>query len=356
VTALQGAAVAWGQRRLLARAALAALLALLGFLALVAAIFGVLGQQSDGGPIPARGLPAAALPFLRLYQDAARVYAVNPFLLMAVHEDESSFGTSTMPGVRSGTNGVCCAGPMQFAVTGTAFGGSGGTWAGYRLAHRRARLARPSNYPNQYTPHPSVYDSYDSIYAAAMYFRELGAGPELDQRTYQALLAYKGVPPASIPYARADYERAQELKAIAEAPSDNGGYGGTGQLAWPTPTREIISPFGMRWGTLHAGIDIPVPNGTRLAAAAPGRVTLVCADVSPCTGYGNFTCVQHGARLSTCYAHQSAVLVRPGAVVRRGQTIGLSGCTGRCFGPHLHFEVRLGRYPAIPVDPVTYLR
>jgi hypothetical protein len=41
---------------------------------------------------------------------------------------------------------------------------------------------------------------------------------------------------------------------------------------------------------------------------------------------------------------------------RRGQVVGLSGCTGHCLGPHLHFEVRLGRYPATPVDPVPYLR
>jgi len=356
VSALQGAAVAWGQRHLLARAAAAALAALLAFLLLVAAVFGVLAAQQSpsNGPISGYGLPAAALPFLEMYEDAARVYRVNPFLLMAVHEDESSFGTSTLPGVRSGTNGVCCAGPMQFSVTGTAFGGSGGTWAGYRNAHRAAKLARPASYPNQYGPHPNVYDSYDAIYAAALYFHALGAGPALDDRTYQALISYKGNPPASIPYARHDYDRAQELQALSRP--GGGGYGGAGQLAWPTPTRAIISPFGMRWGRLHAGIDIPVPNGTRLAAAAVGRVTLTCANVSPCSGYGNFTCIQHAAQLSSCYAHQSAILVRTGAVVRRGQVIGLSGCTGHCLGPHLHFEVRLGRYPATPVDPVPYLR
>ena len=358
MSALQGAAVAWGQRRLLARAALAALLAVLAFLALIAAIFGVLGQQqAGGGSIAGRGLPAAAAPFLRMYEDAARVYGVNPFLLMAVHEDESSFGTSRQPGVTSGVNFAgCCAGPMQFSVSGTAFGGSGATWGGYRLAYRRARLARPASYPNQFSPHPSVYDSYDSIYAAAGYLHALGAGQQLDERTLEALRSYKGNPPYSDPYARHDYRRAQELQALAQAAPGGGAYGGSGQLAWPTPTRDIISPFGIRWGALHAGIDIPVPNGTRLAASAIGRVTLVCANVSPCSGYGNFTCVQHAARLSTCYAHQSAVLVRIGQVVRRGQTIGLSGCTGHCFGPHLHFEVRLGRYPATPTDPVPYLR
>ncbi|MEJ7786162.1 MAG: hypothetical protein WKF96_15255, partial [Solirubrobacteraceae bacterium] len=293
MSALQGAAVAWGQRRLAARAAAAALAAVFALLLLIAGVVGALQQQSaGGGSLSGAGLPRGALPFLRIYEDAARVYGVSPFLLMAVHEDETTFGTSRLPGVTSGVNFAgCCAGPMQFYVSSTAFGGRGATWEGYRLAYRRARLPRPAAYPNRFKPHPSVYDSYDSIYAAAMYFKGLGAGPRLDQRSYQALISYKGTPPASIPYARHDYERALELQRLSQPAPGGGSYGGSGKLAWPTPTRQIISPFGMRWGRLHAGIDIPVPNGTRLAASAIGRVTLVCAGVSPCSGYGNFTCV-----------------------------------------------------------------
>jgi hypothetical protein len=153
------------------------------------------------------------------------VYRVNPFLLMAVHEDESNFSLSTQPGVRSGINFAgCCAGPMQFSVTGTAFGGLGGTWATYRYAYRKAKLGRPASYRLRFErPHPNVYDSYDSIYAAAAYFRALGAGPALDQRTFQALTRYKGVPPASIPYARHDYERAQELQELARIRALPGG-------------------------------------------------------------------------------------------------------------------------------------
>jgi hypothetical protein len=218
VSALQAAGLAYRNRSLLARAALAALLGVLLLIALVAGLATLLaGQAGPPGVISPAGLPAGARPFLRIYEDAAAVYRVNPFLLMAVHENETNFSLSTLPGVHSGVNFAgCCAGPMQFYVTGTAFGGSGGTWAAYRNGYRRARLARPASYPGRVSsPHPSVYDSYDAIYAAASYFQALGASPRLDSRTYQALLSYTGVPPASIPYARHDYERALELERIA---------------------------------------------------------------------------------------------------------------------------------------------
>jgi hypothetical protein len=218
VSASAAAGLAWRQRGLLVRAALLALLAVLALLMLLVALAGLLaGQNGGAGSISPAGLPAGARPFLRMYEDAAAVYRVNPFLLMAVHENETNYSLSQLPGVHSGVNFAgCCAGPMQFSVTGTAFGGSGGTWAAYRTAYRRARLARPASYAGRIaSPHPSVYDSYDAIYAAAAYFHALGAGPQLDSRTYQALLSYTGVPPASIPYARDDYERARELERIA---------------------------------------------------------------------------------------------------------------------------------------------
>jgi len=217
VSALQAAGVAYRSRQLLARAALAALLWLLLLVALLAGLVTLIAGQGGGGAISPAGLPAGARPFLRIYEDAAAVYRVNPFLLMAVHENETDFSRSTLPGVHSGVNFAgCCAGPMQFSIAGTAFGGSGGTWAAYRGAYRRARLERPASYPGRVSsPHPSVYDSYDAIYSAASYFHALGAGPRLDGRAYQALLSYTGVPPASIPYARHDYERALELERIA---------------------------------------------------------------------------------------------------------------------------------------------
>jgi hypothetical protein len=342
------AALAWRNRSLLARAGPLALLCLLGLVLLLVAIAGLLaGQRPGGGAISPAGLPAAARPFLRIYEDAARVYAVNPFLLMAVHEDETNYSRSTLPGVRSGVNYAgCCAGPMQFSVTGSQLGGTGGTWAGYRHAYRKAGLARPAAYPLRFeSPHPNVYDSYDAIYAAAAYFQSLGAGPRLDRRTYGALLSYKGVPPASIPYARHDFERARQLEQLARrTPAGGGG----GKLGWPV-RGPVTSPFGMRSGRLHAGIDIAVPGGTPIYAAATGRV----ATKGWVGGYGNYTCLEHGRRMSSCYAHQSRFGPTPsGGVLIRGQLVGYVGCTGHCFGDHLHFELRIAGQP---VDPMPYL-
>jgi murein DD-endopeptidase MepM/ murein hydrolase activator NlpD len=118
-------------------------------------------------------------------------------------------------------------------------------------------------------------------------------------------------------------------------------------LVWPV-SGPVVSPFGYRWGRLHAGIDIAVPYGTPIHAAAAGTVVLA----GWVSGYGNYTCIDHGGGLATCYAHQSSYAVSQGAAVSQGQVIGYVGCTGHCFGPHLHFEVRIN---GAPVDPLGYL-
>ena len=122
---------------------------------------------------------------------------------------------------------------------------------------------------------------------------------------------------------------------------------GSGNLIWPV-NGPVTSPFGQRWGRLHAGIDIGSPSGTPIRAADGGRVILL----GPTGGYGNYTCVGHGGGLSTCYAHQSRFATSNGASVSQGQVIGYVGCTGNCFGDHLHFEVRQG---GSPVDPLGHL-
>jgi murein DD-endopeptidase MepM/ murein hydrolase activator NlpD len=122
---------------------------------------------------------------------------------------------------------------------------------------------------------------------------------------------------------------------------------GSGALIWPV-NGPVVSPFGMRWGRLHAGVDIAVPAGTAIRAADSGRVALM----GWVGGYGNYTCIQHTASLSTCYAHQSSFATSNGASVSQGQVIGYVGCTGHCFGDHLHFETRVS---GSPVDPMGYL-
>jgi murein DD-endopeptidase MepM/ murein hydrolase activator NlpD len=126
---------------------------------------------------------------------------------------------------------------------------------------------------------------------------------------------------------------------------------GSGSLIWPV-NGPITGAFGeQRPGHIHAGVDIAAPIGTPIHAADDGRVVLM-QGVGASGGYGNYTCVQHSASLSTCYAHQSQFGTSVGAAVNKGQVIGLVGNTGNSFGAHLHFEVRVN---GAPVNPLGYL-
>lgn len=152
-----------------------------------------------------------------------------------------------------------------------------------------------------------------------------------------------------------------ELTAIinaraSTAPASSGGGGGPGGsidappsasgLVWPT-AGPVTSPYGPRWGRLHAGIDIGAPTGTPIYAANSGTVIMGCGG-----GYGNCVLVDHGGGFITLYAHQSAMYVSDGQQVSRGQNIGAVGCTGSCTGPHLHFETRIN---GAAQNPMNYL-
>ena len=127
---------------------------------------------------------------------------------------------------------------------------------------------------------------------------------------------------------------------------------GSGQFIWPVNGPITASSASPRPGHLHAGLDIAVAEGTPIRAADSGRVVLM-QGVGSSGGYGNFTCVQHNATTSTCYAHQSRFGTSMGANVSKGQVIGYVGNTGHSFGAHLHFEVRVN---GTPVNPASYLR
>jgi murein DD-endopeptidase MepM/ murein hydrolase activator NlpD len=115
---------------------------------------------------------------------------------------------------------------------------------------------------------------------------------------------------------------------------------------WPV-SGPVVSGFGMRWGRMHEGVDIAVGYGTPIHAAASGTVVFS----GWMGGYGNFVIIDHGGGIATAYGHQSSIAVG-GGTVSQGQVIGYVGCTGHCFGPHLHFEVRVN---GSPVDPMGYL-
>jgi murein DD-endopeptidase MepM/ murein hydrolase activator NlpD len=121
---------------------------------------------------------------------------------------------------------------------------------------------------------------------------------------------------------------------------------GSSTITWPL-SGALTSRFGTRWGRKHEGIDIGVPTGRHIGAAAPGTVTYA----GWMSGYGNATIISHG-RLSTLYGHQSKIKVHVGQRVTRGQLIGLVGSTGHSTGPHLHFEVRVN---GVAKNPLSYL-
>jgi len=120
------------------------------------------------------------------------------------------------------------------------------------------------------------------------------------------------------------------------------------RFTWPIKG-VVTSPFGSRGNRMHDGIDIGAREGTPVHAAADG--TVVYAD-HRLTGYGNLIILRHSGNVFTAYAHNSRILVRKGARVKRGDVISRVGHTGRASGPHLHFEIRRG---STPVDPLAYL-
>lgn len=122
---------------------------------------------------------------------------------------------------------------------------------------------------------------------------------------------------------------------------------GSGQFIWPV-NGPITSPFCEQraWESCHPGIDIGVPSGTPIRAAGSGVVQIA----GWVGGYGNYTCIGHGGGVSTCYGHQSRFATSVGAHVSQGQVIGYVGCTGLCFGDHLHFEVRVNGSVTNPLN------
>lgn len=123
---------------------------------------------------------------------------------------------------------------------------------------------------------------------------------------------------------------------------------GCGVPRWPVDA-PLTSDFGLRFRGLrpdiHRGVDLRAPMGTEVHAMARGTVRFA----GTMRGFGNVVWVDHGGSILSVYAHLSAVRVRQGQRVGRGDLVGLSGQSGDATAPHLHFEVWRG---GIEVDPV----
>jgi murein DD-endopeptidase MepM/ murein hydrolase activator NlpD len=134
----------------------------------------------------------------------------------------------------------------------------------------------------------------------------------------------------------------RELKLLAAAPH-----------LWPLDGEiNITSEFGYRvlegMREFHEGIDMGVWYGTPVKATKDGTVTFAGWN----SGYGWTVEIRHEEGFATAYSHNSRLLVKKGAEVKAGDTIALSGSTGRSTGPHVHYEILLD---GKPVDPMKYL-
>lgn len=127
---------------------------------------------------------------------------------------------------------------------------------------------------------------------------------------------------------------------------DAGVVSATGNFVWPAAGR-----ISQRFVWYHRGLDIANKAGGPILAADSG--TVVLAGWPDNQGYANRVLLDHGNGYQTLYAHLASISVRVGQTVTRGNVIGQMGCTGRCTGTHLHFEIRKS---GVLVDPLAYLQ
>ena len=120
---------------------------------------------------------------------------------------------------------------------------------------------------------------------------------------------------------------------------------------WMLPMDEFTftSPYGVRWGVLHAGIDLADPEGTVYKAIHTGTVTQAGYN----GGYGYSITIKNTDGTEVIYAHSRRLFVKVGQQVKAGQAIGEVGNTGASYGPHLHLEIHVNGQPT---DPIPFLR
>ncbi len=111
----------------------------------------------------------------------------------------------------------------------------------------------------------------------------------------------------------------------------------------------VTSRYGMRWGSMHTGVDLGAAYGDPIKAADGGKVIFAGWEGA----YGQLIKIDHENGFVTYYGHCSKLYVKAGDRVARGEVIGAVGTTGRVTGPHLHFEVRKN---GVPVNPMDYIK
>lgn len=377
---------------------------------IVAVILPITDCGSSSGPGVTIG-DGKSIPdgFKPVFNEAARVTGVNPYLLASVAYQESTMGTGAS---WKTPNAAGCVGFMQMCIGGAggnSWGSTvnlvGGPVKSVKMSEAWRLGERPANYPLQTPDHGNYNDPFDATMAGALWLRGKIGGkkiPKIDDTARRALCGYYGAcgdgsaDYANVVLARARGYEAEDKSSSQAAGNDNktasvpgtrdvasivknpliGGLltsaaksaatddddasGSAGKFIWPLATqRTISSPYGPRnspcagCSSFHRGIDIPAPEGTPIRAAMAGRVTFR----GVLSGYGNYLCVTVNPKMTNCYAHQTRFGSYPlNAVVTQGAVLGYVGHTGVGTGDHLHFEVRLGPNLNSPAtDPMPYL-
>jgi murein DD-endopeptidase MepM/ murein hydrolase activator NlpD len=231
-----------------------------------------------------------------------------------------------------------------------------------RTAQDRAGLARRAAEAAEFSARTKVEAATTAQAAAVRAKAALTRIADARRAALRVANAQRGAVLARYRTAKAAEQRVQDaLRAWSRRQSSSGAgtdehYAGGNLLmpvnGWKSSNfGERYDPYYRVW-QLHAGADFAAGGGSPIRAAAAGRVIRAGWN----GGYGNYTCLSHGrihgVPFSTCYGHQSAILVHVGEYVRRGELIGRVGTTGASTGYHLHFETR---FDGVPRNPLQYL-
>ncbi|MEV4660803.1 M23 family metallopeptidase [Micromonospora echinofusca] len=215
---------------------------------------------------------------------------------------------------------------------------------------------RLSSEPDRYRGRRRVPTPPRSRYAAVVTTAFVGAG--IVAIGAGALPDAKSVSPSVLDELKAASTINQDTAARADSAnrasrdSDRAGADESAEPeVWLLPLQgyEFNSPYGMRWGKLHTGVDLVAAEGTPYVAIHGGTVT----KAGWFGGYGYTVIVQHADGSEAIYGHSSALSVKEGQQVKAGDQLGLVGNTGHSYGSHLHLEVHV---KGEPLDPVPWLK
>ncbi|MEU6078722.1 M23 family metallopeptidase [Micromonospora sp. NPDC047074] len=215
---------------------------------------------------------------------------------------------------------------------------------------------RLSSEPDRYRGRRRVPTPPRSRYAAVVTTAFVGAG--VVALGAGAMPDAKSVSPSVLDELKAASTVSQDVAARVDSAdrtsrdSDRaGGQESAETEVWllPLDDYDFNTPYGMRWGKLHTGVDLVAPEGTPYVAIHAGTVT----KAGWFGGYGYAVIVQHADGTEAIYGHSSALSVKEGQQVKAGDQLGLVGNTGHSYGSHLHLEVHV---KGEPLDPVPFLK